>query len=99
MAAQWKGIDQLDDLIAKVQSLPQKVAEEMQQRVMDRTPVRSGYLKSRWQVVYTTTGFTLGNDAPYASFVEFGTPKMSPVGMLGTTVMELPQVVTQILWK
>jgi hypothetical protein len=97
--AQWKGLDQIDDLIEKVESLPARVAEEMQTRVMDRTPVRSGYLKSRWQIQYTTTGFILGNDATYAPYVEFGTPKMHPVGMLGTTVMELPQITVQVLWS
>jgi hypothetical protein len=96
--AQWKGLEQIDKLIEGVQNLPQRLGEELLARVKARTPVRSGYLQSRWQVVLTPTTLTLGNDARYASYVEFGTPKMAPVGMLGTTVMEVPAITTKILW-
>lgn len=32
------------------------------------------------------------NDVRYASFVEYGTPKMEPRGMLRVTIMEAEQI-------
>lgn len=42
------------------------------------TPVRTGFLKSRWNMQQSSTGFEITNDCEYASFVEFGTGNMSP---------------------
>lgn len=41
------------------------------------TPVRTGFLKSRWNFQESSTGFEITNDCEYASFVEFGTGRMS----------------------
>lgn len=42
------------------------------------TPVRTGFLKSRWNMRQSQTGFEITNDCEYASFVEFGTSRMEP---------------------
>lgn len=40
------------------------------------TPVKTGFLKSRWNFQETGNGFNITNDCEYASFVEFGTSRM-----------------------
>jgi hypothetical protein len=98
MGAQWKGLDQLDALQASLTTLPQRLGEEMLTRVKARTTVRSGALRDAWAMEITSTTLTIGNPLPYATFVEMGTPKMAPVGMLGSVVMEVPQLITKLVW-
>jgi HK97 gp10 family phage protein len=93
----WNGIEQLDDLKAKLQALPQYLGQTVVDRVKPRTPVRTGALQRDWQYEVEGPMLTVGNTMEYASFVELGTVKMRPVAMLQTTLMEVPQIVTSYL--
>jgi hypothetical protein len=94
---QWKGLDQIDSMKAKLQALPQYLGQSVVDRVKPRTPVRTGALQADWQYAVEDTTLTVGNTMDYASFVELGTVKMRPVGMLQTTLLEVPQIVTNYL--
>jgi HK97 gp10 family phage protein len=60
-----------------VQTEVDRVANQGFNEIIGNTPVRTGYLKSRWKITFDSNGgFTIENDAPYASFVEFGTGRM-----------------------
>ena len=55
----------------------QKAARETQSYALEQlrmvTPVRTGYLASRWNTRLNGSVLVLENDAPYAGFVENGT--------------------------
>lgn len=93
----WKGLEQLDQLKEKLDSLPQRLGQAIVDRVRPRTPVRTGALQADWQYEVDGRMLTVGNTMPYATFVELGTSRMRPVGMLQTTLMEVPQLVVKLL--
>jgi hypothetical protein len=97
MAAQWKGLDQIDAMVAKLQGLPQWLGQTVVDRVKQKTPVRTGALRDAWTYEVDESLLTVGNTIPYAIFVELGTPKMAPQGMLSTTILEVPQLVITYL--
>jgi HK97 gp10 family phage protein len=89
----WNGLEQLDALKAKLEALPKHLGEAVVDAVKPRTPVRTGALQADWQYVVEGPVLTVGNTMHYATFVELGTSRMRPVGMLQTTVMGVPQIV------
>lgn len=60
------------ELTAAIVQAGQSAFSDMQ----SNTPVRTGFLKSRWSFSPSQTGFTIENDCEYAAFVEFGTGNM-----------------------
>lgn len=80
------------DLETRLVKYKQEYAIEFQQRVEERTPVLTGALKRGWLNKLTRTGFTISNIQPYASYVENGTEKMAPRGMIATTLLEKDQI-------
>ena len=55
------------------------------------TPIRTGNLRDSINLNYTSRSIkgNYGKNAPYAEFVEFGTPKMAPREMTKHTVEDL----------
>lgn len=86
------------DLDTNLKRWPQEFAMEAQARIEQRTPVLSGALKGGWGTTMRKGGFDIWNTKDYAAFVEFGTPKMAPVGMIRTTLLEKDQI-TEIALK
>lgn len=74
----------------KVNSKIEEIGDEIFELTLQRTPVRTGYLKSRWEKhTKEKDGWkemTIQNDAPYAEFVENGTDKQAPKLMLQSSV-------------
>lgn len=95
--AQWKGLDQLDALIERVDSLPDQLGQRFVKRVKALTPVRTGALQRDWVYVLHETTLTVGNSMPYAFYVEMGTTKFAPRAMLRTAAYEVPMMVMEIL--
>lgn len=93
----WKGLDQIDTLQDKLRALPNYLGQQVVARVKPRTPVDTGALQADWQYVVEGSTLTVGNTMDYASFVELGTVRMRPVGMLQTTLLEVPAIVTNYL--
>lgn len=83
----------LTDVQENIDKLIADVAAEVESRVRDRTPVRTGYARSRWQTEVRDDGFDIGNDAEYISFLELGSSQQAPLGMLGITMEEVPDIV------
>lgn len=67
-------------------------AQEFLKRVKQRTPVITGTLQRGWTMSKTETEVEISNDVAYASYVEYGTPKMEPRAMLRTTLIEAEQI-------
>jgi hypothetical protein len=72
----------------KLRKFKREWASEAVTRIQQRTPVRTGDLQGGWGVTMKTTGFEIYNTKDYAAYVEYGTPKMAPVGMVRTTLLE-----------
>jgi hypothetical protein len=80
----------------ELKDLLPKVADELLTRVKDRTPVKTGTARDGWEVTdLTTTGFKIKNDVEYIGYLEDGTPKMRPVKMLATTLMEIDDIIAK----
>lgn len=92
-----KGLESIDALIEKLQGLPDALGGAMVESVKHKTPVRTGALKAAWSYEVEDKLLTVGNTMPYAVYVELGTPKMAPRGMLTTTLLEVPQMVATYL--
>jgi len=80
------------DLDTRLVNFKKEYAMEFQRRVEERTPVLTGALQKGWLNALTQTGFTISNIQPYASYVEYGTEKMAPRAMIGTTILESEQI-------
>jgi hypothetical protein len=86
--------DDIARQIAQMEALPQAIATEAKARWDMRTPVDTGALLAANTVeVLANNDIQFSNALPYFDFVEDGTPKMRPVGMLKTTIGELTDIV------
>jgi hypothetical protein len=78
-----------DDLLKKFR---EEFAKEFLARVKDRTPFVTGVLQEGWDKDITDSAVEIYNNVEYAPFVEYGTYKMAPVGMLRTTALEAQEI-------
>lgn len=69
---------------------------EFLSRVKQKTPVRTGFLQSSWGGNEQPTKIEVFNGAPYAEYIENGTERIAPVGMLKTTIQEAPAICQEI---
>lgn len=80
------------DLQTKLRKFPQLFLIEFLERVKRRTPVRTGKLQNGWGGTSKAGVIEVYNTQEYAEYVENGTPKMAPKGMLRATVLEVEQI-------
>jgi hypothetical protein len=80
---------------AAVEATMKRAATEAFERIWDRTPVDTGYARSRWQMVKTSAGlgYVISNDAPYIVRLEYGYSQQAPQGMVRITGAEWPEIV------
>jgi len=80
-------IGSLNAVERKLNTIPNNVAEDLKTNSEQHTPVVTGRLKAGYEIKKSTG---LGNDAvtfnevPYAVYVEYGTSKFQPRGMMRT---------------
>lgn len=80
------GFDKAAEQVKKMSEMLQKEVISQVQEIGENgfatmeadTPVRTGFLKSRWNFEINQMGFVITNDCPYVGFVEFGTSRMPP---------------------
>jgi len=82
-----------------MQRLPGEIAKEFKARLDMRTPVDTGALRNANTVEVVDNSIVVSNAMPYFDYVEDGTPKIRPVGMLKTTEAELPAIVRVALQR
>jgi len=68
-------------------------------RVKQKTPVDTGKLQNGWEGSIKHDAIEVTNSVEYASYVEFGTEKERPVGMLRTTELEAQQITDEAMKK
>jgi HK97 gp10 family phage protein len=67
--------------------------------VKARTPVDTARLHEGWKATLEGGGIRWSNDTPYAAYVEFGTRKMAPRGMLTRSLDDIKEVFIEELGK
>lgn len=80
------------DLKTRLRKFPNEFGQEFLSRVRERTPVLTGKLQRDWGYQVKAGVVEVYNIADYASFVEWGTEKMAPRGMLRTTALEVDEI-------
>lgn len=80
------------NLDTRLKRFKQEFGMEFTERVQQKTPVRSGHLQKMWGFTIKAKDIEVWNAAPYASFVENGTPEMEPHRMLARTVLEKDEI-------
>jgi hypothetical protein len=87
---------EIDGVIAGLNTRLRKFKEEWGveclERARVRTPVDTGALRGAWHFVIKATDIVISNGMDYAYWVENGTQKMAPRGMLATTLLEADQI-------
>lgn len=76
------------DLKTRLRKFPNEFGQEFLARVRERTPVITGKLQRDWGYQTKAGVVEVYNIAEYAGYVEYGTEKMAPRGMLRTTALE-----------
>jgi hypothetical protein len=79
-------------LNTRLRKFKQEFGMEFVERVKQRTPVVSGALQGGWGFQTKQSDIEIYNTKDYASFVEHGTDKMAPRGMLRTTMLEAEDI-------
>lgn len=88
----WKKSEIAGKLIERLDKAKMIFQFEFMDRWNRRTPVRTGDLRAGNTVNVTDTSFEFDNEVHYFGYVENGTPKMRPVGMLKTTLNEAQDI-------
>lgn len=72
-----------------------ELSQELLEKIKDRTPVDTGKAQAGWKlddnVIY--------NDVEYIEYLENGTPKMAPVGMVRLALEEADDILQKIVDK
>lgn len=79
-------------LDTNLRKFKQEIGIEATARAAARTPVKSGHLQNSWGFTMKATDIEIYNVADYASYIEYGTEHIAPVGMLRATLEEMPQI-------
>ncbi len=67
-----------------------RLAEEIFERVVERTPVDTGELRDAWVLEHGNKGVSeIRNDSDHALAVEFGHSSQAPQGMVRITLAEI----------
>ena len=90
----------LSDVKAAMDKVIEEVAAEVLERVKDLTPVDTGFAQSQWKLdEVNEEGFEISNNANYIEYLENGSSTQAPNGMLGITLMEVPDMVDKACEK
>lgn len=75
-------------LNTRLRRFKQEFGMEFKQRLEDKTPVMTGEMRDGWGFEMKQSDIEIYNTAPHASFVEYGTEKMTPRAPLRRTLLE-----------
>jgi hypothetical protein len=88
--------DTIESFNKKLLRMREIFLEDFKKRVEEKTPVRTGALKAGWSWINPKSkNASLTNEQEYWVYVEYGTEKMAPVAMVGTTVVEGPRILEE----
>lgn len=76
-----------------IESTTRGATHEALRRMQRRTPVDTGYARSRWLSSGSGLAYRITNDAEYIVALEFGHSRQAPSGMVRVTGMEWQAIV------
>jgi hypothetical protein len=79
--------------VPDIAGLEDHIISEVWSRIRQRTPVDTGRARAGWEI----SGNTITNEVPYVGFLEHGTDRMAPFGMVATTLEEVPSIIEDYL--
>jgi hypothetical protein len=80
------------NLNTRLRKFKQEFGMEFMERVKARTPVKTGRLQRSWGFTMKQSDIEVWNVAPYAHFIENGTPYIAPRGMMKVTLLEKEEI-------
>jgi hypothetical protein len=84
--------DKVLGIKTRLRKFRHEFGKEFLARVQERTPVVTGTLHAGWEYQLKEQDVEVRNRVPYASYVERGTDKMEPRGMLAATKEEAKEI-------
>lgn len=67
----------------------QQVADEVERTAKSKTPVKTGFTRSKWNKQVTTKDFKVTNRVPWIERLEAGSSRQAPRGIIGPTLSAL----------
>ena len=61
-----------DKFLQEIEDKFEDLTKRVHKFAKERTPVDTGYMKSRWRILNSADGWRVVNDAEYAEYVELG---------------------------
>lgn len=66
-----------------------EIADEVEKTAKSKTPIRTGYTRSKWEKKVKKTDFEVSNRVPWIERLEAGASKQAPRGIIGPTIKEV----------
>lgn len=66
-----------------------QVADQVVKTAKSKTPVKTGYTKSKWEKRVSNKDFEVSNKVPWIERLEAGSSKQAPRGIIGPTLTSL----------
>lgn len=83
----FTGKDVIDRHMQKTLTMTVKeVAQVVESTARSKTPVKTGYTKSKWQTKVKKQDFEVSNTVPWIERLEAGASKQAPRGIIGPTL-------------
>lgn len=79
-------------LNTRLRKFKEEFGVEFTARAAEKTPVDTGALQRGWGFTMKQNDIEIYNIKDYASFIEYGTPSIEPVGMLRRTLLEKDEI-------
>lgn len=86
LKAKLGGMADFKQLNKNVQKMLDEVATKTLDVAQANTPVRSGYARKNWTKKTDSKGFDVANATPYIQFLDKGTSRQAPSGIVKPTV-------------
>lgn len=67
----------------------QQVADQVESTAKSKTPVKTGFTRSKWNKQVTAKDFEVSNRVPWIERLEAGSSKQAPRGIIGPTLAAL----------
>ena len=83
----FSGRDVINAKLAKTLKMTMsQVADEVEKTAKSKTPVKTGYTRSKWEKRVSNKDFEVSNKVPWIERLEAGSSKQAPRGIIGPTL-------------
>ena len=79
----------LGEIREEIQERKREIASEIFDRVVELTPEDTGRARDGWYISEVGDDYEILNDVHYVQYLEYGTDRMAPFGMVSQSVEEV----------